>query len=523
LTISVEPNQILPQRRLSDHKRADFPLPCRQFSGRCRGRVSKSIYLKPKMVVMAGGRHVSESGGGCVRVEDWTAHGSRPIPGPRDLVSFDAHVDPLAFLGGLLRDYGDVVRYTTRYGASFLFAHPKHVQIIMQRENFRRASLIKMMLGDGLLASDGPHWRAQRQLMQKDFQPSRVAAFASVITGEILRTEQEWQTAAQTGEPVDIAAAMTRLTLRIIVKALFSHDLSDSHAADLCGAVTQTIIELGKVSWTIFGAPFEFSPAGNSDFAASKKIIDTTCYELIARRRAQTREDRPRDLLSLLLLDGEHLTDLQLRDEIVTMLVGGHETTALSLAWAWKLLAEHPAAEARLHRELDTVLADRAPHAEDLERLEWTRAVFQEAMRLYPPVWYMGRVAIEADEIDGYAIPRGACAMVLPWFTHRHPKFWQSPEEFDPTRFLAPAEPAHRYAYFPFAGGRHQCLGMHLAMMEGMFIVAQLSKRFLVRPVAGQDVRPLAGITLRQSPFMRARIELRSVAKESQTGLLEAT
>jgi cytochrome P450 len=445
-----------------------------------------------------------------MRVEDFVGNASQPIPGPPDLVSFDAQVDPLAFLGGLLRQYGDVVRYTTRYGASYLFAHPRHIQIIMQRENLRRASLIKMMLGDGLLASDGPHWRSQRQLMQKDFQPARVAAFAEVITSEIRRTEDEWQKAVKAQQEINIAAAMTQLTLRIIVKALFSHDLTDTHAAELCSAVTQTILQLGEVSWTIFGAPYEFSAAGNSQFAAAKNVIDTTCYGLIANRRALAKKDRPHDLLSLLLSDGEHLTDLQLRDEIVTMLVGGHETTALSLAWGWKLLAEHPAAETRLHRELDTVLAGRAPKAQDLADLPWTRAVFQEALRLYPPVWYMGRVAIDPDEIDGYAIPRGACVMVFPWFTHRHPEFWRSPEEFDPARFLPPNEPPHRYAYFPFAVGRHQCLGMHLAQLEGMFILAQLSKRFLVRPIAGQNVRPLAGITLRQTPAMRAKIEPRT-------------
>ncbi len=448
------------------------------------------------------------------------AGGSRPIPGPGGLVSFDAHVDPLAFLGGLLDQYGDVVRYTTRYGPSYLFAHPRHVQQVMQRENFRRASLIKVMLGDGLLASDGPYWRGQRQLMQKDFQPVRVAAFADIITGEILRTEREWQEAAREEQDIDIAAAMTRLTLRIIVKALFSHDLDDVHAAELCSAVTQTIIELGKVSWTIFGAPFEFSPGGNAEFAASKKVIDTTCYDLIARRRAQSPQDRPRDLLSL-LIDADQLTDLQLRDEIVTMLVGGHETTALSLAWAWKLLAEHPAVEARLHREVDAVLHDHPPEAEDMQRLPWAKAVFQEAMRLYPPVWFMGRVAIKADEIDGYEIPRGACAMVLPWFTHRHREFWNSAEEFDPARFMAPNEPAHRYAYFPFAGGRHQCLGMHLAMMEGIFIVAELSRRFCVRPIAGQNIRPIAGITLRQSPPLRARIVPRQPEQKPEATLVE--
>jgi cytochrome P450 len=207
--------------------------------------------------------------------------------------------------------------------------------------------------------------------------------------------------------------------------------------------------------------------------------------------------------------DAGPMSDQQLRDEMVTMLVGGHETTALALAWAWKALAEHPHVESRLHAEVDGQLTDGA--AADLSKLAWTRAVFQEAMRLYPPVWYMARVATEADVIDGYPVPKGACVLISAWFTHRHEAFWTSPELFDPSRFADPqAPPLHRYAYFPFGGGRHQCLGMQLAYMEGTMILAQLARFFRVRPIAGQQIQPDPGITLRQSPPLRARIEART-------------
>jgi cytochrome P450 len=439
-----------------------------------------------------------------------SATADRPIPGPAHIVSFDDGVDPLDFLGSLLHEYGDVVQYRTSFGPSFVFAHPKHVQIVLQRENFRRASLVKMVLADGLLASDGPYWRSQRQLMQKDFQPVRVAAFADVITREIVRTQAEWHTAARAGEEVDVMCAMTRLTLRIIVKSLFSEDLTDDHTAALCGSVTRTITELGKISWTIFGAPFHFSPVANSEFAAAKKIMDDTCYEMIARRRKNFPANDCNDLLNL-LVNTQSLSDVQVRDEIVTMLVGGHETTALALSWAWKALSENPQIEKRLHEEVDEVLGDEPVQLTHLPKLSWTRACFYEAMRLYPPVWYMGRVGIEADEIDGYAIPRSACVMISPWFTHRHRDFWLSPDAFDPTRFLETTpEPGHKYAYFPFAGGRHQCLGMHLALMEGVFILAELSRRFAVLPTNASQVRPLPGITLRQSPNLRAKLEPRA-------------
>ena len=437
-------------------------------------------------------------------------------PGPLGLISPSAGGDPLGFLGGLIERYGDVVRYETKFGPCFLFVHPDHVHTILHSENYRRASLVKMMLGDGLLASDGPRWRSQRRLMQKDFLPTAVAPLVDVMTRQTRSAVQDWHAASRGREVVDITAAMTRLTLRIIVESLFSEDLDPATLDSLCGAVTQTITDLGKLSWTIFGVPVQFSPGSTAAFSAGKEVIDGTCYDLIARRRALNASQRPRDLLTLLLeadTDTGPMTDRQLRDELVTMLVGGHETTALALAWTWKLLADHPAVSGEMHREIDSVLAGREPALADLQKLPYVQAVFQEAMRLYPPVWYMARVASEADVLHGHPIPRGACVLVSQYFTHRHSAFWASPDQFDPTRFLKRERGSQpRYAYFLFGGGRHQCLGMHFSMLEGVQILAQLAQQFEVRPIEGQDVQPDPGITLRQTPLMRALITPRDVA-----------
>ena len=436
---------------------------------------------------------------------------AKTAPGPSGIIE-NARVDPLAFLARLVEQHGDVVRYQSRFGPCFIFAHPAHVQAVFHSENYRRTSLIKMSLGDGLLASDGAHWRSQRRLMQRDFLPARVAPLAAMMLRRTEATARAWLAAAESGSPVDVPAEMTRLTLRIIVEALFSHDLPDERAIELCDAVTKTVEDLAEISWTIFGTPMRFGPDSSAKFAAARGIIDDICYQMVADRKAQAPQARPRDLLTLLIEaqgDNGALSDRQLRDEMVTMLVGGHETTALVLAWAWKLLAEHPWAEARLHEELDRFQGSQSSPT-DLTELRWTRAVLRESMRLYPPVWYLARVASKDDAIDGYPSPRGACVMISAWLTHRHREFWTDPHEFRPQRFLDDSPTSHRYAYFPFGGGRHQCLGMHLAEIEAAVLLSRLAQQFRLHPLNGQQVRPVPGITLRQSPGLRARLDVRN-------------
>jgi cytochrome P450 len=442
-------------------------------------------------------------------------------PGPAGIVEFDGHVDPLRFIGRLLDQYGDVVRYQTPFGPCFLFAHPEHVRTILQRENYRRASLIKMMLGDGLLASDGPRWRSQRRLLQRDFAPKSISPFVALMVRHTSATASAWQEAAAAGKSVDVTTEMTRLTLRIIVAALFSQELSEARASDLCAAVTRSINELSKISWTIFGVQARFAPESYAQFVASKGTIDSVSYDMIARRRALSPANRPHDLLTTLVeadTDEGPMSDLQIRDEIVTMLVGGHETTALALAWTWKAIAENPDVEMALHREVDAALQGRTPELAEHGGLPYTKAVFQEALRLYPPVWYMARVANEDDSIDGHAIPKGACVLVSAWFTHRHKGSWSDAERFDPSRFLeSKAGPPHKETFFPFGSGRHLCLGMQVALLEGIVILARLAQSFRVRPTNAGQIRPNPGITLRQSPGMMAMIESRSAQTDRRT------
>ena len=441
-------------------------------------------------------------------------------PGPSSVISFDGYVDPLKFLGQLWQQYGDVVRYQTRFGPCILFVHPRDVQTILRNETFRRASLIKMMFGDGLLVSEGPRWKSQRRVMQGQFLPRSVASLVPVMVREAARTADAWRRAAG-GHAVDVSTDMAHLTMRIIVKALFSDDLSDAEAGELCAAVALAVTEQGKLSWLVFGIPAHFTPESAANITASKAVLDTVAYEMIRRRRTAAASARPPDMLTLLIeADTETgpMSDLQIRDEIVTLLIAGHETTALSLTWAWKAIAEHPEVEMMLHRELDQVLGGKIAELEDAAKLPRTRAVFQETMRLYPPVWYMARIASEDAAVGGHEIPRGAKVLISPWFTHRHRQFWPDPERFDPTRFAdASSQTTLRDAYFPFAGGRRLCLGMHFALLEGTLILAQIAQEFRVRPINAQGIRPNGGVTLRLSPGLSARIEPRNAARHQGT------
>jgi cytochrome P450 len=434
-------------------------------------------------------------------------------PGPDGLISFDPSLQPLQVVEQLVNQYGDVVRYRTRFGPCFLFVHPEHVHAVFHRRSIQRSSLVKLILGEGLLASDGAFWKSQRHAMQRHFLPQRISPFESAMVAQIERTETQWEAAASSGMPIDVAGEMTRLTLRVVVQTLFSHALEPQQETALCEAVTRAVTELGRISWTVFGVPTVLTPAGNADLGSARRMIDSFCYDLIAKRRAVALENRPTDLLTLLLEVGgevEALTDEQLRDEMVTMLVGGHETSALALSWAWKLIGEQPDVEVRLHREVDQTPDPNATDGSAVSQFHWTRAVFQEALRLYPPVWSIARTAVADEVIDGHLVPKGACVLVSAWFTHRHRDFWDDPEVFDPTRFLEGAQRApHQRAYFPFGGGRHTCLGMHFGLLEGTLILARLARRFRVRPLPGQHIRPSPGITLRQLPGLAAYIEKR--------------
>jgi cytochrome P450 len=400
--------------------------------------------------------------------------------------------------------FGDVVRLKVAPGMqTFLVAHPAGVQHVLQdnQRNYvksRSYRAIAELTGRGLLTSDGDHWLRHRRLAQQSFYRERLAAFVPVMADCSQRAIKRWES----GDELDISAEMMRLTLTVAGETLFSTDLSGEGAA-VGGAFTRVSDYVSRRLDSIPGWMTSFRyplpTLGRMRFKRGLRELDRVVYDTISRRRG--REEEFDDLLSTLATareaDEPALDDHELRDEVMTFLLAGHETTANALGWTWYLLALNPDARDRLTEEIDDVLGGRTPSHDDLDRLVYTGAVVREVLRLYPPAWAVERETVEPDEIGGHVVPKGAAVMVSPFVTHRHPDFWADPETFEPDRFLQEGDARHRFAFLPFGGGRRQCIGGHFALMEATVVVATVAQRFHCELVEGARVETDPEITLR--------------------------
>jgi cytochrome P450 len=415
--------------------------------------------------------------------------------------------DPLGFLVDCHRTHGDVVRVSFRYVSwrTFVLAHPRDIRHVLQ-ENHRNYwkgiifAKLKRIGGQGLVFSDGDLWRRQRQLVQPAFHRERIAAMAGMMADATAAMLDRWRAPAAAHQPFDVAAEMSRLTLEIVATALFGTSLG-ADEDEFRHAVSGGLAYANHLVNHFFAPPLIVPTAVNRRGRRAIRGLDRIVWKIIAERRQDGR-DRG-DLLSMLIHardadTHETMTDRQLRDEAVTFLVAGHETTAVALAWTWHLLAQHPHVEQRLHAEVDTVLDGRAPTLADLGELRYTRMVIEESMRLYPPVWATSRQAYAPDVIGGQAIRADETVTVSPYLTHRHPAFWERPEVFDPERFT-PERSADRpeYAYFPFGGGPRRCIGNQFALMEAQIILAMTARRFRLQSAPGHVVEPDPILTLR--------------------------
>jgi cytochrome P450 len=348
--------------------------------------------------------------------------------------------------------------------------------------------------------------------MDGQFRRPRMESYFGDMVEETNRCSQDWRAFAASGEEIDVTRCMTMLTLRVAGRSLFSEDLDPERIAILSEGVTRFMTDMGEFSFSLFGIPATIRPRRNIEFAADLKAVNGVLYEIIARRRAL--DDRPDDLLTTLVeaeTPAGPLSNEQIRDEFMNFLVGGHETTALALSWAWKLLFDHPESEQRMHEELDRVLNGRAPSRADLSDLPYTTAVFNESLRLYPPIWYIARKAARDCEIGGFFVEAGTSVLTSAWVTHRLPEFWDAGDEFRPERFLGrKLQGKKREAFAPFGGGRHQCIGMQFAQLEGVLVLAHLGRAFRLNLRNSSEVMPDPRVTLRQMPHMRGRIEIRS-------------
>jgi cytochrome P450 len=446
------------------------------------------------------------------------ARGRAFPPGPRarfpgELLLLLAR-DRLGFLHRLA-ECGDAAHLTIGRRHLFLFRHPDLVRdvLVTQGRHFARGRGLqraRLLLGDGLLTSEGEFHRRQRRLAQPAFHRQRIAGYARVMAAYAARTRDAWRD----GVPIDAHAEMMRLTLAIAGKTLFDADVEGGEAAAIGEAMVEAmaLFEIAVLPYTelLERLPLPWVRR----FEGARARLDATVYRIIAERRASG-ADRG-DLLSMLLAardeegDGTGMTDAQLRDEVLTLLLAGHETTASALAFSLWLLATHPAAQARLRAEAAAVSSGGAlPTMDDVARLPFARAVLAETMRLHPPAWILGHQATADVEVGPWRVPAGSLCLMPQLLVHRDPRWWPAPDEFRPERWLEddPARPRH--AYFPFGGGARQCIGEQFAWTEGVLVLATLLGRWRIEPAPGAPpVRPRHGFTLRPAG------EVRVVARE---------
>lgn len=427
-------------------------------------------------------------------------------PGPRDWLSIRSTLEYARdWMGNserYARTYGDVVFFRFVNIPICLVTHPDGIDYILvkHQSNFRKSRdyrAFRPILGNGLLTSEGDFWQAQRKLIQPAFRHENIVSYADIMVGSAASMLSTWRD----GQTRDIHADMMALTLDVVAKSLFGSDVSGVAAkvGKALAPMMELFIHQAKMTFLLpEGAPVPQTPR----YFRSNQQLNKIVRGIIRERRAAPRPAN--DLLQTLLEAqddrGSRMTDEQLRDEIMTLFIAGHDTTANALSWTWYLLAQHPAVEAQLAAELRAVLENRPPSVADLPRLPYTEMVLKESMRLYPPAWGFGRRPIHDFELGGYRIPAGTNVFLSQWITQRDPRWFPDPERFDPERWRVDPVKAGRiprFAYFPFGGGPRVCVGAGFAMMEAALLLAAIAQRFRFSLVPGHPVETLPSATLR--------------------------
>jgi len=412
--------------------------------------------------------------------------------------------DVLGLVTRSAAEYGDVVRCRLGPHIIHLLNHPDHVEQVLQRnasnynKDTRSSDSIRSVTGQSLLTSNGDFWKRQRRMDQPAFHHRQIAGFAETMTTAAEETLERWKIRPEPGSAIDIASEMARLTYSIVGRTLFSFNTA-ADAETIERAMRVMLPHLFQRLGNFANAPDWFPSPANRRFRRALAEVDRVVYQIIGSHHRALADNRPdNDLLTMLMQardpdSGAALSDTQLRNETITFLLAGHETTANALTWTFHLISQHPEVERQLIEEIRSVLDGRTPQLEDIPKLTFTKQVIQESMRLYPPIWIIERRAIREDFIGGFHIPAGSSVVISPYALHRHPDFWKRPEDFDPSRFNE-RPPA---AYIPFGVGPRFCIGHEFAMLEAQLITAMVLQAYQLRAISGHLVEAMPDITLR--------------------------
>lgn len=445
-----------------------------------------------------------------VQTPDCTRHSTspNPPPGPRGVpllgVLPKLTRNPLWYFEHLHRTFGDLVRFEVAGNPVHIVTHPDHVKRILidNADNYWKGPIFKRigaLFGNGLVLNDGDSWKKQRRLMAPSFEQRQLEDLLTLMQGVAGAQIATWQSACETGTPVEMQDQMMRITLGVVIKAMFGYSVTDQELQAIADAFNRALSHL-EVRLLTFFLPDSFPLPGRRDFERARVLLDRSVARVVAERRAHP--EGHNDLLALLLCaryeDGAAMDDAQLRDEIVTIFFGGYEATANALAWAQYAISQHPAIAARLHDEAASVLGSRPLDLQGLSRLGYTEMVLKEAMRLYTPFYVSFRTAHQDDRLGRYDIPGGSHMLLLHYLTHRHPHYWPSPETFDPERFTREASAARpRHAYYPFGAGQHMCIGKHFAMLEMKLVLAMIMRDYRLALAEGSVIEMNPRATLR--------------------------
>ena len=425
----------------------------------------------------------------------------------------------LEWLQSLADKYGDVVSFKLLKKDMYLVNHPDLVKEMLTHKshNYTKKTIgfkmVKVVLGESTFTAMGENWKRKRRLAQPSFHKAKITNLGAIMTDCIEEMLEEWEVLCDKKEVIEMTDSMMRVTLKVVVKALFSTGLSDEDIQTVADVFTPLLEATNRRTSYPIQFLYKLPIKSNAKYKGYIDKLDEIVYRIIKERRAT--EEKPMDLLQMLMdatdeETGEPLTDEELRNEAMTIFIAGHETTANAMSWLWSILSQQPEIREKIEQEVEEVLGKRKPVAADFPNLPYCLKAFKETMRLYPPVPILPRHIENDDVLGDYEIEGGADALFSPYLLHRHPDFWEEPEVFNPHRFDKEAQRAqHTFAYLPFGGGPRICLGNNFVMMEAVFIIAMATQRFKLNLTPNAKIETLITLTTRPKYGVPVTLERR--------------